>query len=806
MRRSRVPVAAVIGLPLLALLLLLFAAFGVILRAEQTELVRVYSERTAQLLAEDLARHLAELTAPSAEYFDTLHRNVINRGCDTSDCIFDLIPQERLRSSEIPAVVNFITFGDVTGRLEGITRLSVDDAEFLGRAVAPAGDRNPLTMYLGNETRTNEDFVTSRRPWYATGITSPDVQWSPPYNSGRICALRWSSSENWRIMRVARIDGKDGQPLGVLGVEVCLGRIAVFLQEARTNTLERVGILTPFGQVIAMNNGVLEIKPYEATDANAEAIYASVPVAGDNLSGWKLMVELAPEFSEAALWDYKQWLVLLCGLLFSLGVTAWVASRVVTPLQRLSQVVTDLGSLRLDRSISVRSRISELGILADVIERMRGALRENQQRLEFLAYHDTATGHLNHAGLAAHYAKMQTSHVELLLIDIRNSGYVSGIYGPAALDHMVGSIIALLGEELDGAVTGIVNGHQIACLIGGAAAIDRHRVGEVFSHLQKPVEYEGLSTTPELQLAVSSRDNAADQFDDLLRRAMGALHHALESGTAGPVWHNSAMVQNMREVVELSGDVAQAVARGEFAIELEPVLDLETRLGHGAHSRVVWHHPQLGTMDESRFLPVLEKTGAIRHVGFFALSQSFEFLHMFGLQYPAQTLQIAIDIYPVQLLDPLFIERVSELRRDWDIKADNIRFVMVPNTMLLEDQQLVRSTERLRSLGFHLSLDQSSRADAMVQHLSFTPYDSFLMDLTQYLSGDIEKGLALLRSTCRMADELGMEAIVADVGDASMIPKFVECGCGYGMGPALGLPMAPSRFMARFAVEEPAAV
>lgn len=83
-------------------------------------------------------------------------------------------------------------------------------------------------------------------------------------------------------------------------------------------------------------------------------------------------------------------MLLLAGLLCSLGLAAFAASCVVNPVKRLSRAVVEVGNLKLDALIDVKTQVREIALLAGIIEKMRGALHRNQNRLEFLAYHGSS--------------------------------------------------------------------------------------------------------------------------------------------------------------------------------------------------------------------------------------------------------------------------------------------------------------------------------------------------------------------------------------------------------------------------------
>jgi hypothetical protein len=111
-----IPVVAIIGLPLLALLSVLFLGFGFALKRQQADLTKTYFERTAEFLARDLADQLGQLFTPAAEYADKLAATLAEAKCATDECVFAILRMQRAIADRIPQQVAYVLFGDRTGR------------------------------------------------------------------------------------------------------------------------------------------------------------------------------------------------------------------------------------------------------------------------------------------------------------------------------------------------------------------------------------------------------------------------------------------------------------------------------------------------------------------------------------------------------------------------------------------------------------------------------------------------------------------------------------------------------------------
>ena len=321
-----IPVIAIIGLPLLALLIVLFLGFGFALQRQQADLTRTYSERTAEFLARDLADQLGQLLTPAAEYTDTLAETLERAKCSNADCAFSVIRAQRDVASAIPAQVAYLRFGGTDGQLFSIYKRDQNDSGFLGTVESRKDDSSQLIISEpGKEPRTMP-YAYNNTGWYQAGMVRAEPIWSAPYR-GRITNIcKHGEGDSWNLQRVVRVNGIEGKPLGVLAVNVCLTRASLFLQNMIGKTVEKITIHTRSGENILVGKGQLTIVPNNAPAKSAnidQLVYKEVSLTDPSLKGWRLAVALGPELSQQAIWDWKHTLGLLVGLLSSIARGRW---------------------------------------------------------------------------------------------------------------------------------------------------------------------------------------------------------------------------------------------------------------------------------------------------------------------------------------------------------------------------------------------------------------------------------------------------------------------------------------------------
>lgn len=387
----------------------------------------------------------------------------------------------------------------------------------------------------------------------------------------------------------------------------------------------------------------------------------------------------------------------------------------------------------------------------------------------------------------------------MVLIKVRNYHHIGGIMGDVALARIMARNIAIVEKELEGSVVGCINDSEIACLYASDEGLDSVRMRQVLEWMRAPHDDDGMNVSADISASVSSRQNERDRFDMLLRRANGALYHAEETRSEDAIWYNPEIIQDLREALEFRGDIARSIANGEFVLEFQPIVMLKTGSIEGVQALAVWQHPQLGPIRQNRFFSVFEKNGYIRDVGLFAISRSFEFLHRFKMRNPQRKLPVCIVLSLVQLIDPLFVERVTELQREWSIKDGEVVFVILKNAGALDDPQILRALGKLRDLGFRLAVDYAI-VSAGLSKLSSVRSETLV--IRPALQRNIEHPgpeRTILRSVCRLATELEMFSLAVGIEHHAVLAPLIDCGCTYGMGPWFGNAASEQEFLDAYA-------
>ena len=76
--------------------------------------------------------------------------------------------------------------------------------------------------------------------------------------------------------------------------------------------------------------------------------------------------------------------------------------------------------------------------------------------------------------------------------------------------------------------------------------------------------------------------------------------------------------------MRLANDLRHAITRNEFKLVYQPIVEIKTNIIHKAEALIRWHHPQLGLICPSEFIPIAEDTGLIYELGEWVFNEALQ--------------------------------------------------------------------------------------------------------------------------------------------------------------------------------------
>ena len=262
-------------------------------------------------------------------------------------------------------------------------------------------------------------------------------------------------------------------------------------------------------------------------------------------------------------------------------------------------------------------------------------LTNYQERVEFLAYHDSQTGFYNREKLFDRLRKRKQETQQplgvMLLISIHESEKIEGTLGNVLMEtlcYLVGIEIMSRFETLSEGQMYSIDQDRYVILVN-----QKHSVEETeacFRSLYERFMSSIKINTIEMRINLIAGGVAfAEQVfepEQWVEQCEFALFEAgNKKANAQIIWFDQMLMERHTLGVKMEHDLYSAIEKQELYLMYQPQYDQEGKL-RSAEALLRWRHPTLGEIPPGIFIPIAEKNGLIDDIGKKVLAFTCQFV------------------------------------------------------------------------------------------------------------------------------------------------------------------------------------
>lgn len=449
-----------------------------------------------------------------------------------------------------------------------------------------------------------------------------------------------------------------------------------------------------------------------------------------------------------------------------------------------------------------------VALFADISER-----KAHEQRIDYLARHDSLTGLANRRQLAERAGHLFASGrrsdagAAFLLIDLDHFKQVNDHLG-----HAVGDQLLI---EVAGRLNTCVRVRDLVARLGGdefvvllesvAAPSEVVPVAEkIRMALSSPYLIAGhpLHVSPSIGIALHPEDGA--DMDALLKAADIAMYQVKADGRNGWRFFEQRMDTAVRARRQLEADLRTALKDGQLALHYQPQFDVG-----GAHviaweALLRWHHPTRGQIDPAEFIPLAEETGLIVPIGAWVLETACREAMAWSIQ-RGSTERVAVNISARQIERPEFVDELLAILGRTGMPAARLELELTESALFANTLHIRDALERLKALGVQLTLDDFGTGYSALAYLTHFTVDRLKIDRSFMVELHKPGNAAIVCAVVTLASSLGLEVVAEGVENCDQLAFLLDNGCMRAQGFLYGRPM-PCAEVADFAGDSPPAM
>ena len=437
-------------------------------------------------------------------------------------------------------------------------------------------------------------------------------------------------------------------------------------------------------------------------------------------------------------------------------------------------------------SRSTWTDISEIKTFERHLAQQNRDLQSAKQSLQYQAEHDTLTGlpnrllFLDRLNQALKYAGRNKNRLAVLFMDLDHFKEIND-----SLGHDLGDeLLIMVAEKLEDLVrksdtVSRLGGDEFTMIIDGVNKSDyivdiTQKILQTMSQPFKLKNYE-IVTSFSIGIAVYPEDGT--RAETLLKNADVAMYKAKAEGRNNYQFYTADMTERAFERIMLESQLRNAIDRHELQVYYQAQIDTQTERIIGMEALVRWHHPQLGVIPPSKFIPLAEDTGMIIVIDAQVMRDSFAQWKLWmsrGLD-PGI---LSINITREDIYSKNFIQNIASLLEENRMDPSRIMFELTESMVMKNPEEAKEILNALSSLGVGLAIDDFGTGYSSLSYLKQLPFNKLKIDKS--FIDDIPNDRTDMQITCRiiaMARGLNLGVIAEGVENAQQQAFLTANGC-----------------------------
>jgi diguanylate cyclase (GGDEF)-like protein/PAS domain S-box-containing protein len=383
-------------------------------------------------------------------------------------------------------------------------------------------------------------------------------------------------------------------------------------------------------------------------------------------------------------------------------------------------------------------------------------------------------------------SKRQSRLFALMFIDLDKFKEVNDTLG-----HDKGDLLLLEAAQR---ITRCVREVDMVARLGGdeftvilpdiESATNAERVAtKIIDSLSQPFYLAGNTAFVGASIGITIYPNDTNSLKELMSHADQAMYQAKAEGRSRFCHFTRSLQTLSRKRARLIQDMRQALSDGQFELYYQPIVEMANGEIHKAEALIRWHHPVLGLVTPSEFIPLAEETGVIVDIGDWVFREAAKQVKRIRSNYHPH-FQISINKSPIHFRTPKpytdeWIAFLSSLGL-----SSNAIIIEITESLLLDATEIVK--DRLlqcRDAGLQVSLDDFGTGYSSLAYLN--RFDIDYLKIDQAFVRDLAPGSnesALCEAITVMAHKLGLKVIAEGVETPVQRDLLQAFGCDYAQG------------------------
>lgn len=284
-----------------------------------------------------------------------------------------------------------------------------------------------------------------------------------------------------------------------------------------------------------------------------------------------------------------------------------------------------------------------------------------------------------------------------------------------------------------------------------------------------------LTITSSIGIAMYPEDG--EDFDTLIKAADVAMYRAKQAGRNGHCYFTHEMQTRSARNLMLENALRRALERNQIDIYYQPQIAMRDGRIIGVEALVRWHHPELGMIAPSEFIPIAENSGQIYQIGEWVLRSATRQLKAW-MDAGMAPMTLAVNLSAVQFRHMRLPELITTILEESQLAPQYLELELTEGVAMDDPLAAIAVMDNLHNRGIRMSIDDFGTGYSSLNYLK--KFKIYKLKIDQSFVHDIStdpEDRAIVAAIISMAQSLGFQTIAEGVETASQLAFLQAQGC-----------------------------
>ncbi|KAB2527361.1 sensor-domain containing phosphodiesterase, partial [Enterobacter hormaechei] len=303
---------------------------------------------------------------------------------------------------------------------------------------------------------------------------------------------------------------------------------------------------------------------------------------------------------------------------------------------------------------------------------------------------------------------------------------------------------------------------------------------QVLTVINERLPIQGIQLRPSASIGIAMY-NGGLTAEQLYRRAFSAAFTARRKGKNQIQFFDPEQMEKAQQRLTEDGDILTAMDNRQFALWLQPQVNLRTGEVISAEALLRMQQPD-GTWElPEGMIERIESCGLMVTVGYWVLEESCR--QLAAWQQRGITLPLSVNLSALQLMHPTMVPEMLELIHRYRIQPHTLILEVTESRCIDNPDDAVAILKPLRNAGIRIALDDFGMGYSglrQLQHMKTLPVDVLKIDKT-FVDG-LPEDCSLVQAIIQMAHSLNLHVIAEGIETDAQRDWLAAAGVESGQG------------------------